>query len=150
MSKIALVNVALIVNGERVNFKPGDTLPTLPQHDVEALTASKSIKDSADESNAARASASEQRKGDQEFQEARSRVLAETESTAAASAGAGSNAGGESASVVADGASQSIFKDISATDAAHSSVSSQKVAAPATPPARKTTPAAKTTGNGRK
>lgn len=151
MSKIALVNVALIVNGERRNFKPGESLPELPEHDEEALIASKSIKDSTAESDAARASASEQRKGDKEFQEARLRVQAEADSRKPVDApDSGSNTGGESNAVVgADGASNRIFNDISELDSTHGNVRVQPAAAPVSSPARKTAPAAKTS-NGRK
>ena len=152
MSKIALVHVALLIAGERRIYQPGETLPDLPKHDEQALLESKSIKDSAEESNAARANASEQRKGDKEFQEARQRVQAEVESRKPVDApDAGSNTGGESTAVVgADGASNRIFKDISELDSTHGNVRVQAAAAPTSPPARKTTPAAKTTGNGRK
>ncbi|QNK69196.1 hypothetical protein [Variovorax sp. PAMC26660] len=143
MSKIALVNVALIVNGERRNFKPGEQLPELPEHDEEALIASKSIKDRTAESNAARASASEQRKGDEEFQEARLRVQAEADSRKAvdvSDAAAGTGAGGSANTGDIGALGTAIHGD--GTDTALSPVS-QAPRSSAGTAAAKTTPAVK-------
>jgi hypothetical protein len=144
MSKIALVNVALIVNGERRNFKPGEQLPELPEHDEEALIASKSIKDSAAENTAARATASEQRKGDMEFQEARLRVQAEADSRKSvdvSDVGGGTDAGG-SANTVALPSGSTIHGD--GTGPVSPPVS-QALRTSANTAAAKTTPAAKKT-----
>lgn len=144
MSKIALVHVALIVNGVRRNYQPGDTLPEIPEHDAEALTLSKSIKDSADESKAARADASEQHKGDKEFQEARQRVLAEAESRKPvdiADAAAGTGAGGSADAGTAVATSASVQGDGTGTALPPVSQALRTSAGTAT---TKTTPAAKT------
>lgn len=86
MSKIALVHVALIVDGERKLFQPGEELPALSKHDEQALLTSQSIQDPKDVASAEKNAAAEQRAGDRAFEEARKQVKAADASIQAAPA----------------------------------------------------------------
>lgn len=78
---IAAVMVTCFVAGSRTDVQPGETLPELSPHDEAELKRMGSIVDPADEAKADRADAKVAAAGDQEFQAARSAVLAAEEST---------------------------------------------------------------------
>lgn len=77
MALIAKVNVLAGVNGVRTEFAPGDTLPELSPHDVEALMAMGAIADTGETEKAAKAAAAADKAAGKEYAEARRKVQAE-------------------------------------------------------------------------
>lgn len=82
MSKlIALVATAVMVDGVRTVIQPGEELPELNKHDAAELVASGAAEDPARTQAANRAAAKAEQKAAAEFDAARARVQAATEST---------------------------------------------------------------------
>lgn len=82
MALIALVQVDVMVDGERKSFPPGETLPDLHPHDVAQLKQMGAIEDTVETAaEAKKAKAAEQAAG-KEFAAARESVLAAEASTA--------------------------------------------------------------------
>ena len=79
--KKALVHIALVVDGERKVFAPGDELPEMSKHDDKELTKSKSISDPAAEEAAEKDEAAEQRAGQRAFNATKKAVQAAAAST---------------------------------------------------------------------
>lgn len=80
---VALVTVAILVDGVRTDFAPGDELPEINPHDAQELLRMGSVKDPADEAQAERDDAKAQRAANSAFQEERAQVQAQAASTAA-------------------------------------------------------------------
>jgi len=87
MTKIALIPVALMVDGQRKVIPAGAELPALLEHDERALLAAKAISDDAADAQAAQARADAAKAANAEFQAARKAARQAQESTAAAPAG---------------------------------------------------------------
>lgn len=82
MGLIAKVTVVAMVDGERKEFPPGETLPELPVHDVETLKAMGAIEDTAETEKTAKANAAAEKAAGKEFAEAKKKVKAAQESIA--------------------------------------------------------------------
>lgn len=82
MGLIAKVTVVAMVGAVRKEFQPGEELPELPAHDVEALKAMGAIEDTAETEKAAKADAATRKALGKEFDEARKKVKAAQESIA--------------------------------------------------------------------
>ena len=77
MSKlIALVTVAVMVDGKRQEFAPGSELPEINPHDAAELKRMNAVQDMAEEAAAEKAKAKEQAAANKAFKEARAGVLA--------------------------------------------------------------------------
>jgi hypothetical protein len=84
MSKlIALVTVAVMVDGKRQEFAPGSELPEINPHDAAELKRMGAVKDMAEEAAAEKAKAKEQAAANKAFKEARASVQAAQASTQA-------------------------------------------------------------------
>jgi hypothetical protein len=86
---VALVTVAVMVDGVRTEFAPGDELPEINAHDAQELLRVGSVKDPAVEEQAERDDAKALRAADRDFQKEREQVQAATASTANAEPAAG-------------------------------------------------------------
>ncbi len=82
MGLIAKVVVVAMVGDQRKEFQPGDALPELPPHDVEALKQMGAIEDTAETEKATKADAAAAKAAGKEFAEARKKVKAEQDSIA--------------------------------------------------------------------
>lgn len=80
---VALVTVAVLVDGVRTEFAPGDELPEINAHDAQELLRMGSVKDPSDEEWAERDGARAQRAASRAFEEERAHVQAAMASTAA-------------------------------------------------------------------
>ena len=83
MSKklIALLATAVMVGGQRTVIQPGEELPDLSAHDERELVASGSAEDPEDTAALQKQAARDQAAADQEFAEARAKVLDKKAST---------------------------------------------------------------------
>lgn len=82
MSKlIALVTVAVMVDGKRQEFASGSELPEINPHDAAELKRMGAVKDMAEEATAEKAKAKEQAAANKAFKEARAGVQAAQVST---------------------------------------------------------------------
>lgn len=83
MSKlIAMVATAVMVDGVRTVFQPGEELPTLNKHDAAELVASGAAEDPAKTKAAEKSAAADAAAAAAEFEAARKAVQAEAASTA--------------------------------------------------------------------
>lgn len=80
----AKVTVVMMVEGERKTFEPGNPLPDMNKHDVEALKAMGAIEDEADVAAESKAAAVAKKATATEFAEAKKTVKAAQESIAPA------------------------------------------------------------------
>lgn len=77
MSKlIALVAVAVMLEGVRQVIAPGDELPELADHDVQELKKSGAIKDMAEEADAERATAKAEKAASADFEREKKAITA--------------------------------------------------------------------------
>jgi hypothetical protein len=83
---VALVNVAVFVDGVRTEFAPGDELPQINAHDAQELLRAGSVEDPADKAKAERADAKAQSAADRAFEDERAQVQLAAASTATAPA----------------------------------------------------------------
>lgn len=83
MSLKALVQVDVMVDGERKSFFPGDPLPELHPHDVAQLKAMHAVEDEADTAAAEKKAKADERAAAKKFAEARKAVLGAEESKTA-------------------------------------------------------------------
>lgn len=81
MGLIAKVTVVAMVDGERKEFAPGDPLPDMHKHDIEALKKMGAIEDPADTDAALKAAKAAEKKAGAEFNAARKAVQSAEEST---------------------------------------------------------------------
>jgi len=84
MGLIAKVAVLTMVDGQRKEFQPGEELPELAPHDVEALKQMGAIEDTAETAKADKARKAEEKAAAKEFDTARAAVAAEQASIAPA------------------------------------------------------------------
>lgn len=82
MGLIAKVVVVTMVDGQRKEFQPGEELPELAPHDVEALKQMGAIEDTAETEKATKADAAAEKVAGKEFAEAKKKVKAEQASIA--------------------------------------------------------------------
>jgi len=82
MGLIAKVTVVAMVGAVRTEFQPGEELPELPAHDVEALKAMGAIEDTAETEKATKAAAAAEKVAGKEFAEAKKKVKAAQDSIA--------------------------------------------------------------------
>lgn len=82
MSLIALVHVALIVDGARVTFEPGEILPDLHVYDLQALLESGAVEDSAAVAHAEKADAAADKRATKDFNDARDDIVSAREAIA--------------------------------------------------------------------
>lgn len=87
MSLKAKVMVVAMVDGERREFQPGETLPELHAHDVASLMAMGAIEDDADAVAAEKAAKAAEKSSAAEFEAARKSVRSASASTGDAPAG---------------------------------------------------------------
>jgi hypothetical protein len=76
MSLIALVQVDMMVDGERKSFPPGETLPELHPHDVVQLKAMGAVEDTAETAAEAKKATAAEKAAGKDFAEAKANVLA--------------------------------------------------------------------------
>lgn len=81
MALIALVQVDVMVDGERKSFPPGETLPDLHPHDVAQLKQMGAIEDTVDVAAEAKKALAAEKAAGKEFAAARAAVLAAKDST---------------------------------------------------------------------
>ena len=79
---IALVTIAVMVNGERQHFPAGSELPELSKHDTEELKRMGAIQDPVESDAVEKADARAEAKASREFQAERKAVAAAQASTA--------------------------------------------------------------------
>lgn len=77
----ALVQVDVMVDGERKSFPPGETLPDLHPHDVVQLKAMGAVEDTVETAAEAKKALAAEKAAGKEFAEARANVLAAEAST---------------------------------------------------------------------
>ena len=88
MSKlIALVAVAVMVEGVRQVIAPGEELPELSEHDIQELKKSGSIKDLAEEADAERAATRAEKAASADFEHEKKAITAAQASIAPKAAG---------------------------------------------------------------
>lgn len=79
---IANMTIRALLDGERVEFEPGEEVTGLPDHDVRELKASGALYDEAEEAAASRRIAADDRKARAAFDAERQAVIEKRESTA--------------------------------------------------------------------
>lgn len=82
-SLIALVATAVLVDGVRTVFQPGEKLPTLSEHDEKELVTAGAISNGEAEAKAKADQAAAEKKGAEEFAKVRATVVAQADSTKA-------------------------------------------------------------------
>ena len=78
---IALVTVALLVEGVRQDFPPGSELPELPAHDVQELKRMNAVQDVAETAAADKATAKADAKAGADFERERKAIQEANAST---------------------------------------------------------------------
>lgn len=84
MALIALVTVVTMVSGARKEFKPGEELPELSDHDKKALLAAGSIEDTDATAKSRKAEVAAEKKALKDFNDSKAAVQAAQESIASA------------------------------------------------------------------
>ena len=128
MSLIALVHVALIVDGARVTFEPGETLPDLHAHDLEVLLESGAVEDSAAVARAEKANAAADKRAAKDFNDARDDIVSAREANAPVARAKKDSAAGASTEKADAAADKRAAKDFN--DARDDTVSARGAIAP--------------------
>ena len=89
MSLIAKVLVVAMVDGERREFQPGESLPDLHEHDVASLKSMGAIEDTADVAAEQKEKKAAEKESAAEFEAARKAVQSAAASTGTKKKGAG-------------------------------------------------------------